>query len=55
MHVQHATGEAKFWIEPIVALHANYGLKPKQMVEAQKLVEEHLDEIRHAWAKHFPG
>ena len=55
VHAQHAAGEAKFWIQPIVALHANYGLKPKQVAEAQKLVEEHLDEIRHAWAKHFPG
>ena len=26
MHVQHADGEAKFWIEPAVELHANYGL-----------------------------
>ncbi len=39
----------------MVALHANYGLKPKQLAEARNLVEEHLDEIRRAWAKHFPG
>jgi len=55
VHVQHAAGEAKFWIEPMVALHANYGLKPKQLAEARNLVEEHLHEIRRAWAKHFPG
>lgn len=55
VHVQHAVGEAKFWIEPTVALHANYGLKSKQVAEAQRLVEEHLDEIRNAWAKHFPN
>ena len=54
-HVQHADGEAKFWIEAAVELHANYGLKPKQIAEAEKLVEEHLHEIRRAWAKHFPG
>jgi hypothetical protein len=54
VHVQHADGEAKFWIEPAVELHANYGLKPRQIAEAEKLVEEHLDEIRRAWAKHFP-
>ena len=53
VHVQHAEGEAKFWIEPEVALHANYGLKPKRLAEAQQLVEEHVDEIRDAWAKHF--
>jgi hypothetical protein len=36
-------------------LHANYGLKPKRLAEAEKLVKEHLNEIRSAWAKHFPG
>ena len=35
-------------------LAANFSLKPKQLTEAQSLVEEHLDEIRSAWAKHFP-
>jgi hypothetical protein len=55
VHVQHADGEAKFWIEPAAELHANYGLKPKQIAEAEKLVKEHLNEIRSAWAKHFPG
>ena len=55
VHVQHADGEAKFWIDPAVELDANYGLKPKQIAEAEKLVEEHLNEIRRAWAKHFPS
>jgi hypothetical protein len=55
VHVQHADGEAKFWIAPSVELHANYGLKPKQLAEAEKLVEEHLHEIRRAWTKHFPS
>ncbi len=55
VHVWHADGEAKFWIEPTVELFANYGLKSQQVTEAQKLVEEHIDAIRGAWAKHFPG
>lgn len=55
VHAQHAEGEAKFWIEPGVELAVNYGFKPKQLAEAQKLVEEHLDDIRNAWAKHFPS
>ena len=55
VHVQHASGEAKFWIDPNVELAANFSLKPKQVTEAQSLIEEHLDEIRSAWAKHFPG
>ena len=55
VHVQHSEGEAKFWIEPAVELHANYGLKAKRLAEAEKLIEEHVNEIRDAWAKHFPG
>ena len=55
VHVQHADGEAKYWIEPDVELAANFSLKPTQVTEAQHLIEEHLNEIRGAWAKHFPG
>jgi hypothetical protein len=55
VHVQHADGEAKFWTEPSVELAVNFSLKPKQVTEAHNLIEEHLDEIRRAWAKHFPG
>jgi hypothetical protein len=55
VHVQHAEGEAKFWIEPGVELHANYGLKAKRLAEAQKLIEAHIDEIRGRLRKHFPG
>ena len=55
VHVQHAEGEAKFWIDPSVELHANYGLGPKRLAEAEKLVEEHANEIRSAWTRHFPG
>ena len=55
VHVFHANGEAKFWLEPTVELAANYGLNAPRVNEASKLIEEHLDEIRSAWAKHFPG
>jgi hypothetical protein len=55
VHVQHADGEAKFWIDPAVELAVNFSLKPKQVIEAHKLVEEHLHEIRDAWARHFPS
>ena len=55
VHVQNANGEAKFWIEPAVELAVNFSLTPKQVTEAQRLIEEHVDEIRSAWAKHFPS
>ena len=55
VHVYHANGEAKFWLEPSVELASNYGLNAPRLNEAAKLIEEHLDEIRSAWATHFPG
>jgi hypothetical protein len=55
VHVQHAEGEAKFWIEPTMELAVNHGLRPRRLAEVVKILEEHYDDIRHAWAKHFPG
>ena len=53
VHVRSADGEAKFWLEPTVAL-ANYtGLSKKQLKELQELVERNEDVIRDAWEKHF--
>jgi hypothetical protein len=54
VHVYHANGEAKFWLEPTVELAANYELNAARVNEATRLIEEHLNEIRSAWAKHFP-
>jgi len=55
VHVHATTGEAKFWLEPKIELAQNYGLKEKEIREAQKLIEEHEDEIRRAWKEHFTG
>jgi hypothetical protein len=53
VHVHCGGGEAKFWIEPEAKLAQNYGLKEKEVQEALRLIEEHIDEIRAAWKKHF--
>jgi len=53
VHVSSPDGEAKFWLEPIVALSQNYGLPPKQLKEIQRVVEDKYDEIAKAWKKHF--
>jgi hypothetical protein len=55
VHVQHADCEASSGSSPHVELHRNVGLPPKRLAEAERLVEEHVDEIRRAWAKYFPG
>ena len=54
VHVYSPDGEAKFWMEPMVELAKNYGLSKQDVKATQKLIEEHSDEIRAAWRKHFP-
>lgn len=53
IHVSNPNGEAKFWIEPIIALDRYTGLTDKQLKECQRLVEEHQNEIKKSWKKHF--
>ena len=53
IHVRHASGEAKFWLEPKVEIAENYGLGSRHVNIAVRLIEEHEDEIRSAWQDHF--
>lgn len=53
IHVYCGDGEAKFWLEPIVALAQNYGLSNKQLKEIQIIIEDRKDDITKAWEKHF--
>ena len=53
VHVSCPDGEAKFWLEPIVALANFTGLSAVQLREIQEAVEERRDEIEKAWQKHF--
>ncbi len=53
IHVSHPTGEAKFWLDPDIELAANYGLTAQRVAKVVRLIEEHEDEIRVAWRRHF--
>ena len=53
VHVMSGSGEAKFWIEPVVALAENYGLNATELKKLHKIVEERQNEIKKAWKKHF--
>ena len=53
VHVQHATGEAKFWLDPDLAVAKNYGLSPQRLATALRLAKEHRDDIRTAWDARF--
>lgn len=53
VHVLCPDGEAKFWLEPMVALARHHRLSPKVLNEMQKIIVERYDEISKAWKKHF--
>lgn len=53
VHVSSHKGEAKFWLEPIVALARYFNLSQKELKEIQTILEERADEIKQAWKKHF--
>jgi hypothetical protein len=55
VHVSSPDGEAKFWIEPVVALADYQEFSDRQLREIQKVVEAHASEITKAWKKHFSG
>lgn len=55
IHVQSQSGEAKFWLEPTIELAQHVGFSRRELNEALRLVQEHENEIRNAWFKHFPG
>ncbi len=52
VHVASPDGEAKFWIEPLVALADYKGLSERQLRELEKVVKDHVKEITEAWEKH---
>lgn len=53
IHVVHADGEAKIWIEPRIEVEKSHGLSSKQVSEILQLVIEHENEIRKSWSNHF--
>lgn len=53
IHILSPDGEAKFWIEPVVALADYSGYSDRQIRELAKVVEKNAKEITKAWKKHF--
>ena len=52
VHVQGPDGEAKYWLEPRVALAKAAGLKPKALKELEGQVIENAENLKKAWKKH---
>ncbi len=55
VHVMCADGESKFWLEPEIELVRNVGMSERQIREVRGIVDEHRDEFRAAWHRHFDG
>ena len=53
IHVVSPNGEAKFWLEPIVALEENFHLNAHELKELHGVIERRKHEILAAWNKHF--
>lgn len=53
VHVSSPEGEAKFWLEPVVALDEYSGFREHRLKEIQRIVEEHRHEIIRAWKNYF--
>ena len=53
VHISSHKGEAKFWLEPVVALAEYYGLNKKEIKELHELVEKRKNEIEKSWKRHF--
>ena len=53
VHVASSDGEAKFWIEPEVALAENHGIPSHELGALQKIIQTHEQDIRIAWQIHF--
>ena len=51
--MNHADGEAKFWLEPQIELAQNNGLNDRQTRAAEALIRKHEHDIRTAWHQHF--
>lgn len=55
VHVISSDGEAKFWLEPEVALAKNHRFTTQQLKQIETLIEAHYDDLVGSWQAHFGG
>ena len=55
IHVETPDGEAKFWLEPLIALAEYHHLKPQALREIERIVEENQEKFKDEWHKYLPG
>ena len=49
IHVRTNDGESKFWLEPIIGLARNHGVRPADLRRIEQLVFEHHDQLLRAF------
>ncbi len=54
VHVEHADGEAKFWLDP-VRFERSHGLGRREINQVRELVEEHHERLMESWHAFFRG
>jgi hypothetical protein len=54
IHVAHAGGYAKFWLEP-VSLANSRGFRGHELTEIQRIVAEHVGMFLERWNEYFAG
>lgn len=53
VHVAHANGEAKFWLEPNIELAKNTRSSAAQLKQIENSIRRHQDELVSAWQHYF--
>ncbi len=49
VHVDRENKSAKFWLDPVVILAANYGYSRTELRRIERLLTEHLTLLREQW------
>ena len=49
IHVRAADGDCKFWLEPVIRLARNQGVRPHDLRRIEQLVFEHHENLRKAF------
>jgi hypothetical protein len=53
VHVKSPDGEAKFWLEPVIALEYTYRIGAVELHKIEQIIREHEDEFKRYWNEYF--
>lgn len=53
VHVRKGEAEAKFWVDPEIALDSSYELTSSQLREIEDVIRHNQELILRTWNEHF--